>query len=143
MKKSILFFVCICLFFSFTSVRAEVGFDKMTDEELLLAQEELKNEIMKRGLVKKATLPAGYYEAGVDIPAGKYIVTAVTTHANRYPSICIYKDKKDAASLLSLSIISEQVLADYGSCMITLEEGQVLKLEAVTYTIEKYSIPLL
>lgn len=143
MKKSISFIICICMILSFTLVYAEVGFANMTDEELLLAQEELTDEIMKRGLVKKATLPAGYYVGGVDIPAGKYIVTATTTSEKQYPSVHVYKDMKDATNLFSLTGLTDQILADYGSCMVTLEEGQVLHLEAVTYTIEKYIVPLL
>lgn len=140
MKKAIAVLICFCWVLSIGSVYAEVGFSKMTDEELISAQEELQNELLNRGLIKKVTLPAGLYEAGVDIPVGKYIVTAATVNQAKYPCVSVYKDKKDASSLFSLNTLSEQVLADYGSCMVTLEEGQVLKLESVSFTVEKYNI---
>ena len=140
-KKVIALLVSCCLVIAFNLAIAEVGFSQMTDEELLQAQEELQKEIVDRGLLKKITLPSGLFVAGVDIPAGKYIVTAATVNPARYAYIAIYKDMESASSILSsISTIFEQILPDYGSCMITLEEGQVLMLESVNFTIEKYNI---
>lgn len=142
MNKVVALIVCICLVVSSCNAFADFGFSAMTDEEIASAQDELQKVILERGLVKKITVPSGLYETGVDIPAGKYIITATSISDRNYPQVSVFNSKKDATALLSLGII-EEVLADYGSIMVTLEEGQFLKLESVNYTIEKFSLPLL
>lgn len=135
MKNLIALVLSVCVLLSFSLVYAEVGFGNMTDDELLLAQEELQNELLSRGLIKKTTMPPGVYEVGVDIPAGKYIFTAATVNPSMLPAISLYKNKTDTSSIVW------QILEDYGSYMVTLEEGQILKLDSVSFTLEKYFLP--
>ncbi len=139
MKSIIALFICVCVLLSFSLSYAEIGFDKMTDEELILAQEELQNEIIARGLVKKATIPPGLYEVGVDIPVGKYVLTAVTVNPSKRPVITVYEGKVETYSYFDS--IMWDILEDNGSCMVSLEDGQILHLESVSFTIEKYSLP--
>jgi len=85
MKKVIVLFALICLIFSSCSFSyAETRFSELTDDELLTAQAELHEELLSRGLIKTIVLPAGIYEAGVDIPVGKYILTDAEHNRGRY-----------------------------------------------------------
>ena len=129
----------LILLLSAINVSAEtLDFSTLSDEELIDIQNNLNNEILKRGL-KKAKLPSGLYEAGVDVPAGTYVVTAITQNERYYPLIRIYKDINSATALLGIPIFQE-VLTHYGECKVTLEEGYVLKLENVTYSIERFNM---
>ena len=131
----------VLLFFTYAyNVSAEsLDFSKLSNDELINILTELNDEIIKRGLIRKVRLPAGQYEAGVDIPVGTYILTAVTINDKSYPCVEVYKDKTDATAILGVPIYRE-VLPDNGECTVKLEAGNVLVLQSVTFTIERFNI---
>lgn len=142
MKKVVALFVLICLSFSMCSASyAETRFSELTDDELLAAQTELHEELLSRGLIRKIVLPAGIYEAGVDIPVGKYILTDAEHNRGRYPNIEIWRNKAEWQEDKALGYIFQQTFNDSGSCMIALDEGNILVLDGSSFNVEKYSLP--
>ena len=145
--KKVLSIVLLFVFLSAYAFpcNAEIGFSGMTDDELLEAQEELKTELLTRGLIKTITLPAGLYEVGTDIPHGKYIITAATPNIGIMPIVRVFADKETANSqgyqLVAHDAIIDEILPDLGSCMVDLQDGYVLCLRSVSFSIQKYSLP--
>ena len=91
-KLRILLFALLCLVLFRSNSYADGDFSSMSDEELLCVQTELNAEITKRGLIKQIELPPGIYEAGVDIPVGKYVVTAIKESSGIAPIVRVFKN---------------------------------------------------
>ena len=144
MKKSVVIAVLISLLLSLCfSSHAETRFSELTDEELLAVQEELSEELLSRGLIKRIVLPAGIYEAGVDIPAGKYLLSEAVPNRGKYPNIEIWKNKAEWDEHKALGYIFYQVFNHDGSCMAALDEGNMLVLDGASFNVEKYALPSL
>ncbi len=74
MKKFLGFlFVVLLLLPIFAS--AEVDVKSLSTEELLALRVSIVDELMARGEMKSANVPAGEYVVGDDIPAGSYSIT--------------------------------------------------------------------
>ena len=60
---------------------SEVNFDfsKYTDSEIIELSGRIQEEMAFRRIEKTAILPAGWFIAGKDIPAGTYIYTSLAT----------------------------------------------------------------
>lgn len=54
---------------------ADVDLSSMTTEELVELKAQVVGELMQRGEIKAAKVPAGEYTVGVDVPAGSYTIT--------------------------------------------------------------------
>ena len=54
---------------------AEMNLSSMTTEELIALQTSITKELMDRGAMKSASIPAGEYVIGKDIPAGDYSIS--------------------------------------------------------------------
>jgi len=74
MKKVLALVLALTLFTVPLCTAAAAGTDLsgMTNEELTALKEQLDAEMMNRGMVKTAEIPAGDYTIGVDIPQGDY-----------------------------------------------------------------------
>lgn len=73
MKKFLGFLLAVLLLPVFAS--AEVDVKALSTEELLALRVSIVDELMARGEMKSANVPAGEYVVGEDIPAGSYSIT--------------------------------------------------------------------
>ena len=133
MKKLLLFAFVVML--SITGMvfadEETIDISKWDNDSLLALREAIENEVTIRGLNdKKTNILSGSLVAGTDIPAGQYILSMIPT--SEYPIIYV-KDESDE------KIIS-QCSAEYGNpCMVSLSEGQILKItwaSAIAYKAE-------
>ena len=77
MKKLLCLLLClVCLP---TFALAEVDLDSLTFVELIELREQITAEITSRPEWKEVFVPAGVYEVGVDIPAGRWTLTLADT----------------------------------------------------------------
>ena len=145
MKKigTILLVIFILSFLIVSICSADYGFSSLSDENLLNAQEELNNALLDRGLLKRLRLPAGVYIVGEDLPEGKYVLSPANYPEKYYPRVTVFRNKSDYSSYTAGSYndisVTDEILPDDGSCMVTLEKGYVLVLSNVNYYMEKYN----
>lgn len=74
MKKFLRFFLAVLLLLP-VFASAEVDIKALSTEELLALRVSIVDELMARGEMKSANVPAGEYVVGEDIPAGSYSIT--------------------------------------------------------------------
>ena len=74
MKKFLGFFLAVLLLLP-VFASAEVDVKALSTEELLALRVSIVDELMARGEMKSANVPAGEYVVGDDIPAGSYSIT--------------------------------------------------------------------
>ena len=74
MKKFLGFFLAVLLLLP-VFASAEVDVKALSTEELLALRLSIVDELMARGEMKSANVPAGEYVVGEDIPAGSYSIT--------------------------------------------------------------------
>lgn len=120
----------------YTAVAAEVDLSGMTDEELTILKQQLDAEMLDRGMVKTAEIPAGDYTIGVDIPQGDYelINEKVDTGCiyNLYATQDDYKNGKDMGANWPLGLND--------SAKITLTDGQILSVQLGTIRITAFNL---
>lgn len=73
--KKILCSLLVILFLIPVFASAEVDVKALSTEELLALRVSIIDELMARGEMKSAKVPAGEYIVGEDIPAGSYSIT--------------------------------------------------------------------
>ena len=73
MKKSIT--VAIILLLVCGIAYAEIGLSSMSNDELIALKTQIVQELIDRGAMKSANVPAGEYIIGKDIPAGEYSIS--------------------------------------------------------------------
>ena len=56
----------------------KVDLSSLTDDEIVELLNQVNSELISRGIAKSATLAAGKYTAGKDLPAGSYIISCET-----------------------------------------------------------------
>ena len=74
MKKFLGFFLAVLLLLP-VFASAEVDVKALSTEELLALRVSIVDELMARGEMKSANVPAGEYVVDEDIPAGSYSIT--------------------------------------------------------------------
>lgn len=77
MKKLFAVALLICLLLPCAIAEAPVDVKNLSDDELKALYSSVKEEITNRKLFDVGTLPAGVYQAGVDLPEGKYECTVI------------------------------------------------------------------
>lgn len=77
---------------------AAVELSSMSTDELIKLKTSIEKELIDRGAVKSANIPAGEYVVGTDIPAGSY-------------------------SISTTQILATIVYGDYNMYVVTPEEG--------------------
>ena len=122
MKKVITLIVTILLF-SQAALAADVNLQDMTTDDLIALRTAIVQELMDRGEIKSATVPAGEYTVGPDIPAGSYSISTsqimVTVTVNEYEQLFV-------------------ITPDDGVGKITLNENDTLTCSS-TIVLEKYA----
>ena len=74
-------FLCcllICLLLLPSALADVPDITGLTDDEIVEMLGKINEEIVSRGIMKSAELPAGKYTGGRDLPAGSYIITCKT-----------------------------------------------------------------
>ena len=124
MKKLSSVFLALFLLLIFVSAEAaEFDFSSMTNDELIALRLSVFQELMDRGAVKSATVPAGTYTVGVDIPAGDYSISTsqimVTVVIGNYDQLYV-------------------VTPDNGVGKVTLKDGDTFQVTS-TVLLTKYA----
>ena len=101
---------------------AEVNLSTMTTEELITLRTSIVKELMDRGALKSANVPAGEYVIGKDIPAGDYSITTTQILVN-----VIYGDFN-----------MYMVTPDNSVGKITLKDGESFQFSS-SITLTKYA----
>ena len=122
-------FVClllICLLLTSTAFADTVDLTAMSNEEIIELLNQVNSEIVSRGINKTATLPQGTYNAGSDIPAGKYIFTCLAV-GDDWGNVTVYSDGGKGKQILWNVVSAPEEGQDPTTIFITLNEGDQLK----------------
>lgn len=96
------------------------------DEELVQLLAQVQQEIMARNIEKTASLPAGMYVFGRDVPTGKYLLKKDSEEKSGLVQLAAADDPEDQyPSKLYTFVGREEEWETY----ITGEEGDVLKMD--------------
>ena len=111
------------------ALAVDIDLSKYSDSELKQIISLVNQEMMDRKIIKSAKLPAGRYEVGIDIPAGKYEITEQTISTFMGPTVAVFKDNTKTDNILMDSIIFEMMEAG-SSFVVELKNGNVLDIDA-------------
>ncbi len=144
MKKMLVLLCCFVMFFG--SASAEIDLSTLTFDELVELQIKINKEITSRPEWKEAKIPSGIYKIGVDIPAGKWTITAKSSIVTYVYGSKLDEDEAyidDDFILISSNLTSESnTLFDWGSTVnLDLKEGYYLWLDGETI-FAKYTVSL-
>ena len=124
MKKVFLMSLALCLLlFSTLCAQAET-FSECSDEALLEQLDALQAEIAARHIEKTASLAAGTYVGGRDIPAGDYILASAGTEGDA--GIVSLRSVNDAENDWPSKLYEFRRAQDGYSVYVTIEEGDTL-----------------
>ncbi|MGN1021451.1 MAG: hypothetical protein ACI4O7_13890 [Aristaeellaceae bacterium] len=140
MKNILALLLTACLLaapMTFASAEATVDLSCMEDEQLVALLAQVQREIVARHIGKTASLTAGTYIGGRDIPAGAYILSAAGTGedrgilslrsaddpADRYPSKLYEYRKGDESYSVFVTIGEGDTLAVPFPCTLTISCG--------------------
>ena len=99
----------------------------LSDEEVIELLDKINAELVSRGIEKSATLPAGKYVGGKDLPAGVYIITCKTD--DDHHGIVWVSAAADDLNSQYPSILYEHVsFNSEEQFRVTIEEGGILNL---------------
>ena len=101
---------------------AEINLSSMTTEELIALQTSITKELMDRGAMKSANVPAGEYIIGKDIPAGDYSISTTQIVAS-----IVYGD-------FNMYVVTP----DAGVGKVTLKDGESFQCSS-SITLTKYA----
>ena len=105
----------------------KVDLSSFTDDEIVELLDQVNSELVSRGIEKSATLQAGKYTVGKDLPAGAYIITC-ETDANHH-GIVWASDPTDDLDNQYPSVLYKHVsFNEKEQFRITLEDGGILNL---------------
>ena len=117
MKKTLALILTVCLLavpMAFAPAEDVTDLSSLNDEQLVALLAEVQNEIVTRHIEKTASLTAGTYIGGRDVPVGSYVLATAGTEddygivslrsvndpADKYPSkLYEYKDGDDSYSV--------------------------------------------
>ena len=133
MKKILIAVVVVCLLIvpSFSLAEA-LDFSAYTDGELLTLLEQVQAEVVNRHIQKTATLQAGTYIGGRDIPAGSYILTNIGTEGQ--DGIISLRSVNDPEKSYPSKLYEFIDAEDGFTVFVVIEEGDTLVLPC-PYTI--------
>ena len=127
MLKGLIFALALCLMISAAAADA-VDLSRMSDAEVVALYEQVAQEIVRRGISRTATLPAGTYIAGEDLPAGRYVFTCLAA-GDDWGSLTVYSDRGTGRQLLWHVVAAPEAGEAPQTYYITLNEGDQLKCQ--------------
>lgn len=147
MRRTFLILLISCfVLFACSVAYADVDLATLSDDDLLALQKAMNTELVSRGLIAEVTIPVGVYETGIDIPVGKYVLTAIKD-ATLYstPQILVYPDMKSYVNRNSSShklYLINQGLSAGESCTVSLEDGYILYLRGSDFIMKKFNLSM-
>ena len=111
MKKTLALILTVCLLaapMAFASAENTTDLSLLKDEQFVALLAEVQSEIVARHIEKTASLTAGTYIGGRDIPAGSYILSTAGT--------------EDEFGIVSLRSVNDPA-DDYPSKLYELKDG--------------------
>ena len=121
MRRIICMLLAVFLFLPAISC-AEIDIKSLSTDELLELKASILQELMDRGEIKSATVPAGKYVVGEDIPEGKYSMSTdqllVTVVINEYDDMYVISPDNGIGKLTlkagdTLQVTSTVILTKY------------------------------
>lgn len=104
--KKLIAVIITTLLFSQAVLASGIDLGGMTADELIALKTAITQELMDRGEIKSANVPAGDYIVGEDIPAGSYSISTsqimVTVTVNDYEQMFVVTPD-DGVGKISLS----------------------------------------
>lgn len=128
MRKIICCFLIFVSIFSLTGNAEEIVFSSLETSDILRIIGEAKNELASRGEFQE--LAFGAYRVGLDLPAGRYLITELSNTEKKYENawwVLIYKEGADVNSFYKSDLAYG--LSSNGTVSVTLSEGETLKVE--------------
>ena len=128
MKKTICaLLICVLLASSSIAVAADIDLSSMTYAELVNLQAKIQRAIMETEEWQEVSVPAGLYQVGVDIPAGKWNVSM----RNKWARIKIgtkLESNLNEVSSKSPDYYTVQINKDVPSQVISFIDGQYVEI---------------
>ncbi len=122
-------FLCllvVCFLLIPVAVADTVDLSSMSNDEIIALLDELNEEIVRRGINKTAKLPQGTYNAGSDIPAGRYVFTCLAV-GDDWGNVTVYSDGGKGKQILWSVVAAPEEGQEPTTIFITLNEGDQLK----------------
>lgn len=122
-------FIClvlVCLTVFSVALAVSVDLSSFSNDEILDLLKQVNAELVTRGISKTAVLPKGAYDAGSDIPVGKYIFTCLAT-GDEWGNVTIYSEGGNGKQLLWNVVSAPEEGEDPETIFITLNDGDQLK----------------
>ena len=129
MKKTLALILTVCLLaapMAFASAENTTDLSLLKDEQLVALLAEVQSEIVARHIEKTASLTAGTYIGGRDIPAGSYILSTAGTE-NEFGIVSL-RSVNDPADSYPSKLYEFKHGDDRYSVFVTIEEGDTLIL---------------
>lgn len=117
----------ICMALISVSFASTADLSAMTNDEIIALLDQVNQEIVSRGIQKTASLPAGKYVGGKDLPVGAYILTCKTD--DNHHGIVWVSAAADDLNNQYPSILYEHIsFSKEEQFRISIEEGGILSL---------------
>lgn len=129
MKKTLVLFLIVCLLavpVAFASAEDAADLSSLNDEQLVALLTEVQSEIVARHIEKTASLTAGTYIGGRDIPAGSYVLATAGTKDDY--GIVSLRSVNDPAEGYPSKLYEYKDGDDIYSVFVTIDEGDTLIL---------------
>lgn len=129
MKKTLVLFLTVCLLavpMAFAPAEDVTDLSVLNDEQLVALLAEVQGEIVARHIEKTASLPAGTYIGGRDVPAGSYVLATAGTEDEF--GIVSLRSVNDPAEGYPSKLYELKDGDDSYSVFVTIEEGDTLIL---------------
>lgn len=129
MKKTLALILTVCLLaapMAFASAENTTDLSLLKDEQLVALLAEVQSEIVARHIEKTASLTAGTYIGGRDIPAGSYILSTAGTEDEF--GIVSLRSVNDPADGYPSKLYELKDGDDSYSVFVRIEEGDTLIL---------------
>ncbi len=105
----------------------KIDLSSLTDDEIVELLTEVNAALVSRGIEKSATLPAGKYVAGKDLPAGSYIITC-ETNENHHGIVWVSAPTDDLNNQYPSVLYEHVSFNEKEQFRISLEDGGILNL---------------
>ena len=129
MKKTLALILIVCLLAVpavYASAEDVTDLSGLNDEQLVALLAEVQTEIVARHIEKTASLPAGTYIGGRDVPAGSYVLATAGTEDEF--GIVSLRSVNDPAEGYPSKLYELKDGDDSYSVFVTIEEGDTLIL---------------
>lgn len=135
MKKVIAISIVLMIVFSLSLAFAAIpDIKSLSVDELHQLQAEIMEELGARKEVPSFTAPTGVYEAGVDFPVGKYVITSpdYCTYITLYASMTDYNNGKKLASKDTVYNGDEKKVVAFTEGMVVFVDFNIARFEPFT-----------